>query len=87
MTCNTILIFFMFNQNQVVVSVGWVAASAIGLAIAYGLVPYLDPVDVPEIVKVIQVAYGSFSRLAWSVAVGWVIFTCIKGYGGKYQMT
>ncbi len=68
------------------VCVGWVSAFAIGLAVAYGLVPYLDPSAVPEIDKVIQVAYGSFSRLAWSVAVGWVIFACIKGYGGDNKI-
>merc|ERR1712004_261315 len=27
-------------------------------------------------------AYNAFQRLAWSLALSWVIFACTKGYGG-----
>ena len=57
-------------------------AIAIGLSIAYGLTPYLDEETGPEMNDFARVFFGSFSRLAWSVAVGWVIFACVKGYGG-----
>ena len=26
--------------------------------------------------------YEMFTRLAWSVAMGWVVIACVKGYGG-----
>ena len=26
--------------------------------------------------------YGGFHRFAWSVAIGWVVFACCRGYGG-----
>ena len=63
-------------------SVGWVLATAVGLAVVYGLVPYLDEKQVPEINSFSRVSYGSFNRLAWSIAVGWLIFSCVHGYGG-----
>ena len=63
---------------------GWTIAIATGLAIVYGL-------DVPDIFfdgKTFSMAenilYGGFHRLAWAMAVSWVIFTCSRGYGGRY---
>ena len=35
--------------------------------------------------KAENILYGGFHRLAWSIAVAWVIFTCCRGYGGKVQ--
>lgn len=57
-------------------------ATAIGLAIIYGLIPYLNEDEVPVISQFVRISYGSFHRLAWSVAVGWLIFACVHGYGG-----
>ena len=62
--------------------VGWALATAVALAIVYGLVPYLNETEVPEMNSFARVSYGSFNRLAWSIAVGWLIFACVHGYGG-----
>merc|ERR1719370_1006585 len=75
----------------------WMAAFAIGLAVMYGLnIPKLFPGD-SNIVTLDQIGdinqsdqlslaenavYGGFHRIAWSVAIGWVIFACCRGYGG-----
>ena len=61
---------------------GWSIATAMALAILYGLTPYLDQTIVPTIDDGIRVSFGVFNRLAWAVAVAWVIFACINGYGG-----
>jgi hypothetical protein len=27
--------------------------------------------------------YSAFSRIAWGLALSWIIFSCFYGYGGK----
>lgn len=68
--------------SQPLVGFLWVVSSAMALAVVYGLVPYIKEENVHEVADPIRVAYGSLSRFAWSVSVSWVIFACIKGYGG-----
>ena len=63
-------------------AVGWALATAVALAIVYGLMPYLNETQVPQMNSFARVSYGSLHRLAWSIAVGWVIFACVHGYGG-----
>ena len=65
------------------VSVGWVLATAVGLAIIYGLTPYQDARKVPEISPLLKMTYGPLHRTAWSMVIGWIIFACSRGYGGK----
>ena len=30
-----------------------------------------------------SVSYNGFHRVAWTFSLGWVIFACFHGYGGK----
>ena len=62
---------------------GWAVAFATGLAVIYGLnVPErLNGGHPPNVAE--NVLYGGFHRLAWAIAVSWVIFACCRGYGGK----
>jgi len=52
-----------------------------GYLVIYGLnLPKINegnPVS-PEV----DYIYGGFHRLAWGMAVGWVVFACCRGYGG-----
>ena len=66
---------------QLQVASGWILATAMGLAVMYGMFPYTNDVLIPD---AIRVAYGSLHRVAWALAVSWVIFACTRGYGGIF---
>ncbi|XP_033120057.1 O-acyltransferase like protein-like isoform X1 [Anneissia japonica] len=61
------------------VLLGWCAAVATGLAVIYGLWSTYDGHQVPQGVAVF---YNTVARFSWSLAVAWVAFACITGYGG-----
>ncbi|XP_071543591.1 nose resistant to fluoxetine protein 6-like isoform X2 [Panulirus ornatus] len=64
------------------VLLGWVVATAMALLVIYGVANYdtfEDPDPLPLSVSVI---YGGFSRVAWALALLWVVFACHTGYGG-----
>ncbi len=60
--------------------IAWVLAFGMGLAVVYGLNVKVG-MEPPS--HAVSVIYGGFHRLAWSLALGWVIFACARGYGGK----
>ena len=71
-------------MSKVTILCGWIISIATGLAIVYGL-------DIPNVMfdgKTLSmtenIIYGGFHRLTWAMAVSWVIFTCSRGYGGRY---
>lgn len=71
-----------FKLPKLLVALGWAFATAIALAVLYGLSGLLDPATVPEIDEATKVIYGTFHRTAWAIAVGWLIFACCTGNGG-----
>ena len=76
-----------FKMSKVTNLWGWVIAMATGLAIVYGLnIPnHINGESLTGLSMAENILYGGFHRLAWSIAVAWVIFTCCRGYGGKVQ--
>lgn len=68
--------------NKGVVISGWFIASLVGLAVLYGMVPYLNEYEVPDMNDVARVSYGALHRFAWASSVAWIVFACIHGYGG-----
>ena len=62
----------------------WALAGLIGALCVYG--PYdafvTRPFDGKQVGLAETVIYLAFSKLAWSVALGWVILACVKGVGG-----
>jgi len=67
-------------------ALGWIWAIAflVGCLVIYGLIPYQK--DLMTMQKDASLAeraiYGGFHRLAWALALSWVILACIKGAGG-----
>ena len=61
---------------------GWIFAFVIGFLAIYG--PYWHAVraGAPTFTDAERTWYGSFNRLAWGVAVAWVIYACHNGVGG-----
>ena len=70
-----------------VLAVCSIVASARGLAVIYGMVPFLNAYEVPRIDDFSRVTYGSFHRIGWAAFVAWIIFTCFHGYGGAYKFS
>nr|CAH0109554.1 unnamed protein product [Daphnia galeata] len=68
--------------SKPLVALGWTLSAVVGLAIVYGLYPYVDPSEVPEISSLLKMTYGPLHRTAWACVIAWVIFACSRGYGG-----
>lgn len=69
--------------HPLLVAAGWATATATGLAVIYGL-------NFPHVLKTFEmksktenIFYGSFHRMAWGCALAWLVWACVKGYGGK----
>ncbi|XP_055947834.1 nose resistant to fluoxetine protein 6-like [Argiope bruennichi] len=62
--------------NLKTVSIGWIVASTIALTCQFGL--YHKPV----LSLVAACFYNALSRIAYSLALAWVIFICVTGQGG-----
>ena len=45
-----------------------------------------DGVSVEPLSLSAQAVYGGFHRLAWAVALSWLVFACCRGYGGMGQI-
>jgi hypothetical protein len=57
-------------------------AFAVGIAVIYGLNIPKRFVDQEPLSEVANAMYGGFHRLAWALALGWLVFACCRGYGG-----
>ncbi|KAG0719426.1 O-acyltransferase like protein [Chionoecetes opilio] len=64
------------------VALGWVAALATMSAVVFGVTDYNTFSGIHEYNPAISILYGGLHRLAWGVAVAWLVFACHMGYGG-----
>ncbi|XP_078606530.1 nose resistant to fluoxetine protein 6-like isoform X2 [Branchiostoma floridae x Branchiostoma japonicum] len=69
-----------FRMHKVVALLGWLAATGIGLGVVYGLYNHLTEGVVLS--RPVAVMYLTVHRTAWGLALAWVVFACVNGYGG-----
>ncbi|WAR31993.1 NRF6-like protein [Mya arenaria] len=58
---------------------GWAIATAVALAILYGL---WTTETTPKLGENMSALYNATSRTAWGACIAWVIFSCATGHGG-----
>ena len=69
------------SLNHMALAWVWALAFLVGFLVVYGLVPYQkDPTLDASLAE--RAIYVGFHRLAWALALSWVILACIKGAGG-----
>jgi hypothetical protein len=75
-----------------IVVCGWIISSVSAMLLVYGVGNYYQ-VDLSCVFQDKQcfptagaVLYAAFARPVWAVVVGWIIFACHAGYGGKYNL-
>ena len=63
--------------NPIALTWIWVLAALTGCLVVYGLVPYQkDPTLLASTTE--RALYGGLHRLAWALALAWVILACVK---------
>ncbi|KAH8360223.1 hypothetical protein KR093_011438 [Drosophila rubida] len=70
-----------FKLNHISVWIGWIVCLALIFASIFSLLPYADWRN-PTLPMLNQAFYYTFTRIAWPVSLCWVVFACMKGYGG-----
>lgn len=65
------------------VGLGWILALVIMGAVVFGVKDYNTFTGkVHEYNAAASILYGGFNRLAWGLAIAWLVFACHMGYGG-----
>ena len=75
---------FLTRVNfQIVAVFGWLVATAVNMAVLYGLYGYYQP-PFPPMNPNVGALYTACHRFAWSLGLAWLVFACYTGYGGKH---
>ncbi len=65
---------------KLVVLLFWIISTVSCCSVLYGIQNWFDPEY--EIPKAAGLMYAGLSRLAWGLSIAWIMFACVKGYGG-----
>ncbi|XP_034117935.1 nose resistant to fluoxetine protein 6-like [Drosophila albomicans] len=70
-----------FKLTPLMVWAGWLLSLAIIFACEFSLVGY-DKFGGPQLTMLGDALYYTLTRLGWPLALCWVVFACMQGYGG-----
>ncbi|EDW43345.1 nose resistant to fluoxetine protein 6 [Drosophila sechellia] len=70
-----------FQLSKVVAWSGWVLCLAMIFTSIFALYPYAKWTG-PELSTFAEASYYTLTRVGWCMALCWVIFACMNGYGG-----
>ena len=75
-------VFLLLLSFQKLVTFLWAWSMVTLVAVVFGVYPYFAGLRKPG--KLETVLYGSFYRFLWALALSWVIYACVFGYGGNH---
>ncbi|XP_043067645.1 nose resistant to fluoxetine protein 6-like [Drosophila bipectinata] len=70
-----------FQLNWMMVGLGWILSFSMIFTSIFALYPEAKW-DTPPISTLAEAFYHTLTRIGWPLALCWVIFACIQGYGG-----
>ncbi|KAH8268344.1 hypothetical protein KR026_005458, partial [Drosophila bipectinata] len=70
-----------FQLNWMMVGLGWILSLSMIFTSIFALYPEAKW-DTPPISTLAEAFYHTLTRIGWPLALCWVIFACIQGYGG-----
>ncbi|XP_017850511.2 nose resistant to fluoxetine protein 6 [Drosophila busckii] len=70
-----------FKLQRLVVWAGWLLALAIIFTCIFAMQPY-NKWSGPELTQLEDTLYYTLTRIAWPLALCWIVFACMQGYGG-----
>ncbi|KAH8278497.1 hypothetical protein KR018_004097 [Drosophila ironensis] len=70
-----------FQIHWLIVGLGWILSLAMIFTSIFALYP-AGKWSAPELSTLAESFYQTFTRLGWPLALCWVIFACMQGYGG-----
>lgn len=79
------IISFIFTFIKAIVATGWTMTMGIILYLTFGT--FIHSSQEQRMSHGMFIYYGTMTRPAWAMAVGWIILACSSGYGGRYTHT
>jgi len=70
-----------FKLNRILIWVGWIVSLALIFTSLFALYPAAQW-EAPDLTILEQASYYTLTRIAWPLCMCWVVFACMKGYGG-----
>jgi len=70
---------------QLQVCTGWLLATAGFFSAIYGMLPFQQPDYAYNALE--SSIFNCLHRPIWALAIGWVIYACVSGYGGEDKIS